>query len=139
MPGKVRFGIKGVRELARERVEQSSLRAVAAEIGMSNSGLYSFLQGGEPYSAVRKKLVAWFTRMRHPESRPIPAAEIDAAASLLAAYIRQAAPAGRERRFMQIFEQIAAEGEIELPPSDETRARAHPKHAARRRTKKAHE
>lgn len=118
MPGKVRFAINGVRDLARERVEATSLRAVANDIGMSNSGLYSFLQGGEPYSAVRRKLVAWFMRMRYPDSRPIPPAEVEAATSLLAAYIRQTAPASRERRFMQISEHIAAEGEIN-PGTDE--------------------
>jgi hypothetical protein len=112
MPGKVRFGIEGVRRLARERVEQTSLRAVAGEIGMSNSGLHSFLKGGEPYSPVRKKLVAWFVRARFPESRPIPAVEIDAATSVLAAYIRRAAaPGSMQRTFMQISERIAAEVE----------------------------
>jgi hypothetical protein len=133
MPAKVRFAINGVRELARERVEQSSLRAVADEIGMSNSGLYSFLQGGDPYSPVRKKLVAWFMRARYPDAKPIPPAEVDAAAALLAAYIRQIAPARRERRLMQISEQIASEVDFSVATQPTEGQKTYPK--ARRKRK----
>jgi hypothetical protein len=126
MPGKVRFAINGVRELAKKRVDESSLRAVADEIGMSNSGLYSFIQGGEPYSPVRKKLVAWFMRAKFPDSRPVPAAEIDAAASLLATYIRQTAPEARERRFMQISERLAVEAEIPVEERKPDQPRNYP-------------
>lgn len=138
-PGKVRFGIEGVREFAQQRVEATSLRAVAAEIGMSNSGLHSFLRGGEPYNHVRKKLIAWFMRLRYPESRPIAAGEIDAATSLLAAYLRQADPKNlRGRRFLQISEQIAAEGEVHssVEPASDHLEKERPE-VRYRRTKKS--
>lgn len=44
--------------------ERRTLRAVAAEIGMSHSGLFSFLQGGEPRPATLKKLQQWYMRHR---------------------------------------------------------------------------
>jgi hypothetical protein len=135
MPAKSRLDIEAIRTLATRRVEETSLRAVADEIGMSNSGLYSFLQGGKPYSSVRKRLVSWFMRGRLAESRPIPPAEIDAAASLLAAYIRQTAPSGRGRRFMKISEQIASEGDIPVADGQGGPAAEYPKRARRRRSK----
>jgi hypothetical protein len=42
------------------RVEMSSLRRVASEIGMSAPGLQSFLNGGTPFEATRRKLSAWY-------------------------------------------------------------------------------
>jgi hypothetical protein len=135
MPAKRRLDIEAIRALATARVEETSLRAVADEIGMSNSGLYSFLQGGKPYSPVRKKLVSWFMRGRFADSRPIPPAEIDAAASLLAAYIRQTAPSGRGRRFMKISEQIASEGDIPITDGQQAPVTEYPKRSRRRRSK----
>lgn len=134
MPAKVRFDIEGVRVLVRKRVGQSSLRAVADEVGMSNSGLYSFLQGGQPYSLVRKKLVAWFMRAKYPEARHVAASEVDAAASLLAAYIRQTRPSARGQRFMKISEQIATEGELSPDSEDVRPTKVYPK--KKRRGKK---
>ena len=61
-------------------VDQTSLRAIADEIGVSKSGLYSFLQGREPYAKTRIKLSAWFMRQKHPDGgTPISAADVDAA------------------------------------------------------------
>lgn len=86
MPEKPRFGIGQVREFAQKRVELTSLREVAADVGMSYSGLFSFLQGGDPYSRNRQKLVDWYIRNRHA-ARAIKPEEVDAAVALLEEYI----------------------------------------------------
>jgi hypothetical protein len=87
MPEPSRFDIDRVREFARERVEMMTLREVAADIGMSYSGLFSFLQGGEPYSRNRQRLAAWYVRVSHTSVRAIEPEEVDAAVALLDEYI----------------------------------------------------
>ena len=48
-----------LRERARERVERTSLRAVARAVGMSPKALEGFLAGDPIRSASRRKLFAW--------------------------------------------------------------------------------
>jgi hypothetical protein len=43
-------------------VDASSLRAAALEIGVSFSGLRSFLLGGTPYVRTQRLLTAWYVR-----------------------------------------------------------------------------
>lgn len=55
-------GVASLRAKARSAVESSSLRAVAEEIGMSWSGLRSFLEGTTPHPSTIAKLVDWSGR-----------------------------------------------------------------------------
>ncbi len=102
MPALKRFGVPNFRELAKLRVSQSSLRAVADDIGMSFSGLRSFLDGTAPHEDTVQKLTAWYLRVRdagppskRKSDRP-ERAEVDAAIARLERYII-AAPTERER------------------------------------------
>lgn len=52
--------IKHLRETAAARVENTSLRSVAREIGMSPTGLKKFLQGTAPYSPTLRRLRTWY-------------------------------------------------------------------------------
>lgn len=49
-----------IRSLAGERVERTSLRAVASQVGMSPTGLSKFLGGAAPYQKTIGKLEAWY-------------------------------------------------------------------------------
>lgn len=51
-------------ELARLRVDETSLRHVAREIGMSPTGLRGLLDGADPYGKTKEKMRAWYVRMR---------------------------------------------------------------------------
>lgn len=51
-----------LREAARRRVAETNLRSVAAEIGLSYSGLRAFLNGTEPFTSTVAKLRAWYGR-----------------------------------------------------------------------------
>ena len=53
-----------LRHAVAERVRATSLRAVARQVGMSPSGLHSFLSGGVPYQKSRRKLFDWLHRER---------------------------------------------------------------------------
>ncbi len=52
--------IQHLRDTASARVEGSSLRRVAKEIGMSPTGLKKFLQGTAPYSPTLRRLRKWY-------------------------------------------------------------------------------
>ncbi|HEX9939764.1 MAG TPA: hypothetical protein VGB15_21695, partial [Longimicrobium sp.] len=54
--------LERLRETVRLRVEATSLRAVARQVGMSPSGLEKFLAGGTPYAGSRQKLQDWWER-----------------------------------------------------------------------------
>ena len=49
-----------LREAVRERVELTSIREVAREVGMAHTTLADFLKGTEPYGANRAKLRTWY-------------------------------------------------------------------------------
>lgn len=54
--------IEMVRELARHRSEQRSLRYVADQIGVGPSTLHNFLKGAMPHPRIRHKLAEWYVR-----------------------------------------------------------------------------
>lgn len=79
-------GVARLRELVNAQVHRTSLRNVAAEIGMSSSGLHVFLRGSRPHPSTVIKLSRWAEQRRgHLDKR-----EVDAAVSGLREYIRSA-------------------------------------------------
>jgi hypothetical protein len=72
--------IKHVREVAAAHVENTSLRGVAREIGMSPMGLRNFIRGTDPYSPTLRRLRNWY--VRHAAARPANVQLEDATAAL---------------------------------------------------------
>jgi hypothetical protein len=72
--------IKHLRETAAARVENTSLRSVAREIGMSPTGLKKFLLGTAPYSPTLRRLRNWY--VQHAALQTGEVAPQDAAAAL---------------------------------------------------------
>lgn len=106
MPSKPRFDMSVVRKLAAERVDGSSLRAVASEIGMSKSGLEDFLKGREPYTTTRPKLIAWHVRNRRPGAEP-SRDEIEVAVAVLRQHIDSGGPESeREERGSAVAQRL---------------------------------
>lgn len=54
--------LERVREALATRVEATSLRHVAREVGMSPTGLQKVLGGADSYSRTRRKLERWYVR-----------------------------------------------------------------------------
>jgi len=52
--------VRHLRDMAAARVERTSLRGVAREIGMSPTGLKKFLLGTAPYSPTLRRLRRWY-------------------------------------------------------------------------------
>lgn len=51
-----------IRNALRFAIERKSLRAVAAQVGMSPTGLQEFVDGANPYGKTRAKVRTWFYR-----------------------------------------------------------------------------
>lgn len=83
-------GVVGLRRLVQKAVNQSSYRAVAEEIGMSQSGLYTFLTRTRPHPATLMKVSAWAERQVAGRKDSIDARDVDAAIALLARFVRAA-------------------------------------------------
>lgn len=54
------ISVSRIREAARARAAATSMRAAAAEVGMSFAAFRDFLSGSEPYQANRDRLLAWY-------------------------------------------------------------------------------
>jgi AraC-like DNA-binding protein len=118
MPGKATFSLKVLRDAIRRRVDETSIRLVAKELGMSPSGLHVLLGGSKPHPGTRAKLVSWYVEQRRAEQgvgQVVSADDVDAALRLLVHYITQD---GREdaqqRRAQEIAKRLEDESGIHL-------------------------
>jgi hypothetical protein len=86
--------IKHLREMAAARVENTSLRSVAREIGMSPTGLKKFLMGTAPYSPTLRRLRNWYV---HYAAQSVGDVESEDAAAALAVLVHDLAPDPRQQ------------------------------------------
>lgn len=75
--------VQHIRETAAARVEATSLRRVAREIGMSPTGLRKFLDGTEPYTPTVHRLRVWYLRLSELPSADIGREDASAALAVL--------------------------------------------------------
>lgn len=93
MPVRPQPSIDRLRNAIILRVQATSLRSVARQVGMSPSGLDKFLSGGTPYSKSRRKLFDWLQRERHNLHSGLT---VDGMAAALGALVRDLPPDRRE-------------------------------------------
>lgn len=74
--------IERMREALAARVEATSLRQVAREVGMSPTGLQKVLEGADSYSRTRRKLERWYVRETARYGGGLDAAAVTAALSV---------------------------------------------------------
>jgi transcriptional regulator with XRE-family HTH domain len=75
--------IRHLRETAQARVENTSLRSVAREIGMSPTGLKKFLQGTAPYSPTLRRLRNWYVHYAAVQAGEVLTQDATAALAVL--------------------------------------------------------
>ena len=85
--------IKHLRETAAARVENTSLRRVAREIGMSPTGLKKFLLGTAPYSPTLRRLRNWYVNHGALQGGTVVLQDAAAAISIL---VHDLGPAPRQ-------------------------------------------
>jgi hypothetical protein len=106
MPRRIEFDAEVIRAAVQRTVDRTSLRHAADEIGISKSGLDTFLKGRTPYSRTRALLVAWSLRQRAPE-QPVTPSEVDAAIAVLELYIQGVgSDAARRRRVREVTKRL---------------------------------
>lgn len=110
MPYSDGFGMAAVLKAVRERVEATSIRAVAEELGMSPSGLHVLLRGSKPRTATRRKLLDWYAEVRSRSKTArtdVPPEDVDAAVTLLSRYlVADSRKAVREQRVEEISRRL---------------------------------
>ncbi|HEU0297890.1 MAG TPA: hypothetical protein VFR37_00505 [Longimicrobium sp.] len=93
MPERPQPSIVRLREAVTIRVQATSLRSVARQVGMSPSGLDKFLAGGMPYQKSRRKLFDWLHRERNNLGADLT---VDGIAAALTSLVRDLPPERRE-------------------------------------------
>ena len=103
MPDRPQTSIDRLREAVALRVQSTSLRAVARQVGMSPSGLHKFIAGGMPYTRSRRKLFRWL----HRERRNLHAdLSMDAVASAVACLLTDVPPQRQEGAMRDLVEAL---------------------------------
>lgn len=114
MTGAPRLSIATLRDAVRRQVDDSSLRAVADEIGVSYSGLGSFVRGetASPNRRTWDRLVRWYYAHER-QAASAPKEEIDLAIALLRTYIHDETKAKtvRERRRRSVIDDLTGESD----------------------------
>jgi hypothetical protein len=95
--------IERLREAVTIRVQATSLRSVARQVGMSPSGLDKFLNGGMPYQKSRRKLFDWLHRERNNLGADLT---VDGIAAALASLVRDLPPDRRERALHALLDTL---------------------------------
>lgn len=91
-PGPQVASIRHIREVLTARVNATSLRRVAREVGMSPTGLRKFLDGTDPYSPTVHRLRVWYLQFAN---NPGPELEKEAASAALAVLTHDLSPTPR--------------------------------------------
>lgn len=95
--------ISRLREAVTIRVQATSLRSVARQVGMSPSGLDKFLAGGMPYQKSRRKLFDWLHRERANLGADLT---VDGIAAALGSLVRDLPPDRRERALHSLLDTL---------------------------------
>ena len=108
--------VQALRPAVARHVELRSLREVAREIGMSPSGLHSFLRSEgrrAPHARTYGKLVTWFVRTRSQDSSGATAADAEAGVAILVRYLP---PAKRSEAVREILNVLSSHAGESVPP-----------------------
>lgn len=92
-----------VRATVTTRIEQTSLRAVAHEIGLSPAGLKAFLTGTERYPSTVRRLRSWYVQ-HAPPSGGLDLLDARAALNVLLHDVRPESRDGAALRMLSILE-----------------------------------
>ncbi|HEX6373854.1 MAG TPA: hypothetical protein VF006_33305 [Longimicrobium sp.] len=96
--------IRHLRDTVAARAENTSLRRVAGEIGMSPTGLKKFLQGTDPYSPTLRRLRSWYVQYAAVQSGEVQLEDASAAINVL---LHDVAPAARRGMASRVIGALA--------------------------------
>lgn len=103
--------LERLRESVATRVEATSLRSVARQVGMSPSGLEKFLCGGTPYARSRQKLQDWWVREGQRPRTDLSGEGMEVA---VAALVRDVPPEQRAPALKRLLDSLRGLYEAEM-------------------------
>ncbi|MFL5383065.1 MAG: hypothetical protein ACJ8GN_11160 [Longimicrobiaceae bacterium] len=104
-----------LRESVRRAVEAYSLRHVARQIGLSHIGLKRFIEGAEPYSSTRRRLLHWY--VSHAAEMRAVAVSDETAGAALAVLLDGVPPEARPAAMTRLLEAVAQiHQQARIPP-----------------------
>lgn len=111
MTGPSRISVDALRDSVRRAVDSTSLREVADQVGMSHSGLRTFIEGRRPQAATLGLVARWFYS-RAGRSPAVRREDFNAAIAVIDAYLNDhSKPARvRERELRRVLDQLRDEG-----------------------------
>jgi len=108
--------LERLRETVAVRVQATSLRTVARQVGMSPAGLEKFLAGETPYSRSRQRLQEWWVR---EAAKPRSDLTVEGVEVAIGALVRDLPPEHRVEAIRRVVGTLrrlyAAEGAAEPP------------------------
>lgn len=105
-----------VREALRARVEATSLRRVADDVGLSASGLRNIIEGRTtPHRSTLKKLDAWLLTYEATRER-VTVAGVHAALALLVDGLSAERASLTRRRLLDVLRVAYKDARVPLPP-----------------------
>lgn len=76
--------VETLREFARDRAELTSVRQVAAEVGLGRTTLHNFISGDTtPHPRVRRLLALWYLREKDKQQKGFAPADFASALAIL--------------------------------------------------------
>jgi hypothetical protein len=99
--------LEALREFARDESERSSLRQVAAEVGLGRSTLHKFIQQRtSPHPRVRRLLALWYLRERAAAADRAAVEAFAGAAELLVGAFPEASREDARRELVEFVERL---------------------------------
>ncbi len=108
--------VETLREAARVRVEATSLRVAAGEIGMSHRGLEDFIGGTNPHPSTAKKLSEWYLKRAAAGELDVSREVAQAALAILTRHLPPQRRSEAQERITDAVKAIGADEKIPSPP-----------------------
>jgi hypothetical protein len=112
------LAVDTLRQAARARVNETSLRVAAGEIGMSHRGLEGFINGARPHPQTVQKLTTWYARRAAEGAFDSSRELVDLALTILANCFPSAVRVQVRTKFAAEFDQVARAHGVALPHAE---------------------
>lgn len=107
--------IQTIRTELGTQVRCTSLRQTARAVGLSPMGLLGFINGREPHTATRKKVIEWYVRTERKRRARVSPATAHAALGLLTYHLPEPLASATRQLILQQLADVTTEAALPLP------------------------
>ena len=108
--------IDHLRQALRLRIAETSFRIATREVGMSASGLHTFLAGTSPHYSTVRKVTAWYVREAHRTGDPTSLEALRAAMGILTQHLPASVQPVVVQEIVEIIRVASARCDTPPPP-----------------------